>query len=1388
MASIQDAGRSFAEGEVPRAVAVRPGHSKAKLHSDPHDVRLAMKFADQAGAIGKSAAWLHTGPRRYGFAVLVAVATTLAHYGLDRVLGPFPHFVMFFPGILVVALLAGFGPGLLTTILSTASVALMFWNSLSILGNSESREIVGLVGFSLIGAGLSFLATLYRRHEVRLREFERVVENLDEMIVVLDRNYRYLIANRAFLNYQGMRAEEVIGHRVDEVLGPEVFKASVEEKLEEAFCGKVVQYQMSYQYPVKGLRELLVSYYPIARRRGVDRVACVLQDVSDSKTADRSLRLFRGLVDQSNDAVEVLDPETLCLLDVNEKACQLLGYTRAELLSMTVYDIDRDADERSAAAIVDRLRNGESVLKETVHWRKDGSTFPVEASMKLVTLDRDYIIAVSRDISDRKKARDALHESERYYRSLFDNMLNALAYLKVHFEQGRAVDFTYLDVNKAFEAKTGFKNIVGKKTSELFPGLRESDPELFERYGRVALTGVPERFDTYVAAIGSWHSVSVYSPRKGFVVVVFDVITERKRAEAALRESEDRYRDLVEHSEDLVCTHDLEGNLLSVNPAPARCLGYSVEELLRIPMQELVAAEFRAEFDDYLKRIQIKGVDKGMLCVTTRSGERRIWEYNNSLRTEGVTRPIVRGLARDVTEQKKAEAALRSSEQQYRLLFEKNLAGVAIATLDGTMLDCNDAWAQMLGYTREEIRGREARDFYVNPDERESLREELAQTGALSTREVRLRRKDGTAVCVLFNSVLRTADKGTPILQGTAIDITNRRRVEEELRHREEDYRRFVERSSEGIFREELDAPLPLDLPEDELIHRIIHDSYLAECNDAMARMYGFESSKGLIGKRLSELLVPDDPRNVEMTREYIRSSFRLLERESHEVDAQGNKKIFRNSIIGIVEDGKLLRTWGIQRDVTEQVKLEEEIRRNEARFRLALKDSPITVFSQDKDLRYIWIYNSQMLKSEEIIGKTDEELMGAQKIKRLVELKRHVLGTGTALREEVVILNSGKKNCYDLSLEPVFDANKNVVGIRGVAVDIVRLREMTDRLEEATNRLTQERSYLEDEIRSELGFEEIIGHSASLREVLKKARVVAPIDSTVLLLGETGTGKELVARSVHALSPRCGKTFVKLNCAAVPSGLLESELFGHEKGAFTGAVNQKVGRIELADKGTLFLDEIGELPPELQPKLLRVLQDREFERLGGVRTLHVDVRIIAATNRDVQKEVSEKRFREDLFYRLNVFPIELPPLRHRREDIPMLVEHFVAKHAKRLGKPLDTVPDETMAILKAWNWPGNIRELENMIERMVILSKGRVLAAPPAELREAPDSAENDLTEMEREHIIRVLRETNGVLSGLDGAANRLGVKRTTLQSMLKRFGIDAAEYRRSTGTFANN
>ena len=960
-----------------------------------------MSSADRKGTIGSSAFWLQTWPRRYGFALVVVAVVTLLRYPLGELIGANLPFALFYPAILLVAWMVGMGPGVFAVFLSAVSARFLFPDPNSPSGFGLARDASGLILFSIAGVAISGLADMYRRRTERLREFERAAAGVEEGIVILDRRYRYVVANRIFLAYRGVSREQLIGHSVAETMGDSVFEATVKPRLDEAFRGKVVKFEKRYNYPTMGERDFSVSYFPIEGPTGIDRVACILHDITEQKQAEHKLQLFRTLIDQSNEAVEVVDPETLRFLDVNEKTCKDLGYTREELLGMTVFDINPFIDESTRVRVQARLQEAGSFVREGFHRRKDGSVFPVETSMKFIQLDRAYVVAVSRDIS------------------------------------------------------------------------------------------------------------------------------ERKRVEDALGESEDRYRDLVEHSEDLVCTHDLEGRLLSVNPTPARLLGYEVAEFLKIPMRELIAPEYREMFDEYLVRIKKNGADQGLLCVLTRSGEQRIWEYNNTLRTEGVATPIVRGMAHDVTAKRRAELARMKAE-------------------------------------------------------------------------------------------------------------------------------------------------------------------------------------------------------------------------------------------LSLVE--------------------------SEERFRVALKDSPITVFNQDRELRYTWIYNPQLYWQREVIGKTDEEIVGPKKVASLVDLKRRVLQSGVALREDVEIAHEGKNYAFDITIEPLFGADGSVIGITGASMDIARFREMADRLQAARDKLAQEKSYLESEIQTELGFEEIVGQSPALREVLKKARVVAPTDSTVLLLGETGTGKELVARSVHALSSRHDKTFIKLNCAAVPSGLLESELFGHEKGAFTGAVSQKVGRIELADKGTLFLDEIGELPLELQPKLLRVLQDRDFERLGGVRTLHIDVRIISATNRDLRQDIADRKFREDLFYRLNVFPIELPPLRERRSDIPILVQRFVKKHATRMGKHIEVVPEETMAVLQNWNWPGNIRELENMIERMVIMSKGRELAGPPLELDGPQEVTDDDLSEMEREHIVRVLRETHGVLSGADGAARRLGMKRTTLQSMLKRFGIEVQGFRRGSGTFGPN
>jgi formate hydrogenlyase transcriptional activator len=342
-------------------------------------------------------------------------------------------------------------------------------------------------------------------------------------------------------------------------------------------------------------------------------------------------------------------------------------------------------------------------------------------------------------------------------------------------------------------------------------------------------------------------------------------------------------------------------------------------------------------------------------------------------------------------------------------------------------------------------------------------------------------------------------------------------------------------------------------------------------------------------------------------------------------------------------------------------------------------------------------------------------------------------------------------------------------------------------------DKLAVEKLYLEEEIRSEFNFEEIIGESAALKRALGQVELAAPAGTTVLLLGETGTGKELFARAIHNLSPRRDRTFVKINCAAIPSGLLESELFGHERGAFTGAINQKIGRFELADRGTLFLDEVGDIPLELQPKLLRVLQEQEFERLGGNRTQRVDVRVVAATNVDLSRLVAQRAFRNDLYYRLNVFPIQIPALRERHEDIPLLIRYFVQRFSRSLNKAVEYIPADAMDALVRYSWPGNVRELENLLERAVLLSPGKELRVPLSELKEASVSAAasgadlsssvasltsaassiSTLEEAERQHILRALKQTQWRIAGPKGAATLLGMKRTTLQARMRKLGI---------------
>src|ERR1700756_2572326 len=515
---------------------------------------------------------------------------------------------------------------------------------------------------------------------------------------------------------------------------------------------------------------------------------------------------------------------------------------------------------------------------------------------------------------------------------------------------------------------------------------------------------------------------------------------------------------------------------------------------------------------------------------------------------------------------------------------------------------------------------------------------------------------------------------------------------------------------------------------------------------------------------------------------------------------------------------------------ITSSLDLREVLRATAANIREVIHADAVTVALPDSASDKFIVFAMDFPRGKGVIK---EELLvtPSAAVKRAMESLKPVL-FDTRYRDE------GEPDPYGLAAAEGLKAACNIPLVnRGRALGIVSILRTTDtplapedvdflsrasgpiaiaienaltyrEISELRDKLAQEKLYLEEEFRSEMGFEQIIGNSKALKHVLQQVETVAPSDSTVLLLGETGTGKELIARAIHDRSRRKQRTLVKLNCAAIPTGLVESELFGHEKGAFTGAITAKIGRLELADQGTLFLDEVGDIPLEVQPKLLRALQERDFERLGSTHTRKVNVRLIAATNRNLETMIAAREFRSDLYYRLNVFPIRIPPLRERKEDIPLLVSYFVQKFAKQMQKKIEGISMAVMKGLTAWEWPGNIRELENFIERAVILTHSKSLEAPLAELRRSntqepavtmQGSGKEDITRIvketlhvlngnktaaderarkQREEIVHALGESKGRVGGADGAAARMGINRTTLLSRMKKFGIDPGQY----------
>jgi PAS domain S-box-containing protein len=603
-------------------------------------------------------------------------------------------------------------------------------------------------------------------------------------------------------------------------------------------------------------------------------------------------------------------------------------------------------------------------------------------------------------------------------------------------------------------------------------------------------------------------------------------------------------------------------------------------------------------------------------------------------------------------------------------------------------------------------------------------------------------------------------------------------------------FQTFMEESIEPIWCFELDEPLSLDLPEDEQFKLFYSRAYLKDNNRAYAQVVGYERRENLLGMRLSEIIPPSIPENAESIKQMIRAGYNL--RDFVTVEFYNKKKIIAlNNIRGVIEDGKLLRLWGTGRDITDQKAAEDELRHAEQRYRLVADFTYDWETWENLDGSYIYVSPS----FERITGYRVQQLIDRPGMLNEIILPDHFTQWQkhqqavhaqheTGEIQFLIRTKNGKIRWIEHICQPVYGDKGEYLGIRASNRDIttrkqaeIMLRSAYTEIEQLKNRLEAESAYLQDEIKLEHNFENIIGNSDALKYVLYRVAEAAPTDTHVLILGETGTGKELIARAIHNLSSRSKRALVKVNCASLPASLIESELFGHEKGAFTGADVRRVGRFQLADGATLFLDEISEIPLELQPKLLQVLQDGEFEPLGSSKTLRVDVRIIAASNRDLEDEVNHGRFRQDLFYRINVFPFTVPPLRHRKEDIPLLVKWFVDRFNRKMDKNITSIPKALIKHLQAYDWPGNVRELENVIERAVITSKVSILKLTdnlviPAKVRSRAKLKET-LTEVERAQILNTLENTGWKIEGTNGAAGVLGLAPSTLRDRIKKLGI---------------
>jgi formate hydrogenlyase transcriptional activator len=1081
-----------------------------------------------------------------------------------------------------------------------------------------------------------------------------------------------------------------------------------------------------------------------------------------------------GLFELSPDAV-ILTDENFNVLRVNKEFTRIFGYTAEEAAGQWLPDLIVPEEWRAESLKYrDLLISGKRVELEVTRQRKGGVRFDVSVVAKKFSLGvgQKAFYLIYRDITERKNAERQIRQSEAYLAEA--QRLSHTGSFGWSIPSGEL--FWSEETFQIFEYEQTTKPTVELLLQRIYPEdvalvkqtieRASQDGKDFEHEYRLLM---PDGSIKYVHAVA--HASRDKPGGVEFVGAVSD-ITPRRRAEGALRKSEERWRSVFENSAVGVALTDMTGRFLITNHVYQTMLGYTEEELRALNFLDITYEDYReANWALITELVEGKRQQFQIEKKYRRKDGSLIWVSNNVSLVPGTERVprFIMALAEDVSERKRAEQALQRSEAY--LAEGQRLAKTgswAVNPKTETCIYWSEEMREIFGFDprRSNLPDREEFLRMVHPEDRAGFNERVDQAlraKADIVHDYRIVLPDGTVKHIhgIGHPVL---DETGNIVEyvGTDVDVTERKGAEEKLRRSEADLLEAQRISQTGSWKHDVPSGTVTVSPEVFRIFGVRPDE------DTSTPGFWFSRNHPEDQKRIQELFERSEIQKTDYEADYRivlpDGSIKHLHAIGHPV---------------LNESGDLVEFVGTAMDITERKYAEDRIREQEVELRQILDASPQHLSVLRGDGSHLYINQSSLdflgLTLEEWQKRDIRELAHPDDAERVARERKQAFSSGSPLEIEARFLrHDGEYRWFFLHFKPLKDQLGRITRWVVPAIDI------EDR-KRAEERLQHENVALREQIDQAFMFEEIVGSSPALQTVLSNIVKVAPTDSTVLITGETGTGKELIARAIHKRSQRSGQAFISVNCASIPSSLIASELFGHEKGAFTGALQRRQGRFELAHSGTIFLDEVGELPTETQIALLRVLQERQFERVGGNRPLSTDVRIIAATNRDLTAAIAAGTFRADLFYRLNVFPIEMPPLRKRKEDIPMLVEYFVKRYAEKIGKHIRTIDMNSLELCQSYSWPGNIRELQNIIERSVILCSGDIfwiekgwLVGPEPARQELPGPLPDTLENQERVMIETALAECKGKVAGPEGAAAKLGIPRSTLDSKIKQLRIN--------------